>query len=237
MPLSIPEFRDEWGNCQRCDLGAERKRLVFGDGNPRADILVVGESPGPTEDETGLPFQGDAGNIVEQFLENVGLDRDNDLYLTNTVCCRPTVEVEDERTGKLRLENRPPSKIEREACKPRLLETIYRVDPLLVITIGKVPFQVLMGQAPKMAAIRGQMQTLHIMGRHMDLRYGLMPLFHTAFLHRTHDKREEGPWGRTLLDWAVVCNVIDHLREAYYGTPRPDREAMINAKREQTKRR
>jgi len=221
---TLADLRREWGDCQRCDLSKTRTKLVFGDGNPNAHIMVIGEGPGATEDMRGLPFKGDAGEILDEFLEQMMLDRDRDLYVTNVICCRATADSIDDRTGKLKTDNRPPTRPEREACIPRLLETIYLVDPLLIITIGKVPFQALFGRAPKMAALRGRMQTFHLEGRHVkDLRYTVLPMYHTAFLLRTHDKRHEGPWGRTLVDWAKACSVIDYLREAYFGIPQPDR--------------
>jgi len=218
------QLQREWADCTRCKLSKTRNKLVFGEGNPGAHILVLGEAPGEHEDETGLPFQGEAGSILNGYLESMQIDRDRDLYVTNVVCCRPTVEGKDERTGEPRIENRPPSKIEREACRPRLLETIYLVDPLLIVTIGKVPFQALFGKAPTIASIRGRMHTFHLPGRHTDVRYAVLPMYHTAFLYRTHDNRHEGPWGRTSTDWAKVCSVIDHLREVYYGIPQPQRE-------------
>lgn len=222
----ISELASQWVNCKRCDLHHTRNRVVFGEGNPDADILVIGEAPGAEEDLHGRPFVGEAGKILDGFTEAVGLDREHDLFVTNAVCCRPTLEDIDERTGKPRIDNRQPNKEERKGCNPRLLETIYLVDPLLIITLGRVPFQVLFGRVPKMEALRGRMQTLHFQGRNTEILYPVMPMYHTAYLLRTHDKREEGPWGRTMKDWVRVCNVIDHLREAYYGVERPKREEI-----------
>jgi uracil-DNA glycosylase len=219
----LSKLREDWGICKRCGLAETRHKLVFGEGNPNADILVVGEAPGAKEDLTGLPFQGDAGEVLNGFLKRFDLDRRTDLYITNVVCCRPTMEVMDERTGEVRLDNRPPSKQERLACRPRLLDIVYIVDPLLIITIGKVPYQALLGKAPKMASVRGRMQTLTLAGKYTDIRYAVLPMYHTAFLLRTHDQRNEGPWGRTYRDWALACDVIDYLREAYQGIPQPNR--------------
>lgn len=230
--MTLKELKVEWINCNRCDLKNTRKNVVFGEGNPDADILIIGEAPGETEDNTGHPFVGVAGNILDQFLDAVALDREEDCYVTNSVCCRPILEGIDDRTGEPKIDNRPPSRDERLACKPRLLEIIYRVDPLLIITIGKVPLQVLLGKAPTMASIRGRIQTLHLQGRHTEIRYAVLPMYHTAFLNRTHDIRKEGPWGKTMQDWVLACNVIDYLREGYYGTARPNREELVNARRE-----
>lgn len=220
----MAELEADWSECRKCELCRTRNNVVFGEGNPKADILVIGEAPGEQEDHKGRPFVGPAGDVLDGFLDTLLLRRGEDMYVTNTVCCRPTVANEDEYSGQIRIENRQPSKDERLACKPRLLETIYIIDPLLVVTMGRVPYQVLFGRAPKMESIRGNIQTLRIPGRLAEIKYPVMPLYHTAYLLRTHDKRTEGPWGKTMADWVKICNVIDHLREVYYGIDRPNRE-------------
>jgi uracil-DNA glycosylase len=220
----LEALEERWSDCKRCELCRTRNYVVFGEGNPEADILVIGEAPGSKEDLNGRPFIGPAGQVLDGFVDAMSLDRRYDLYVTNTVGCRPTVASEDEHTGQIRIDNRPPNKDERLSCKPRLLEIIYIVDPMLIVSLGKVPSQVLFGKAPKMEALRGNIQTLHMQGRHTEISYPVMPLYHTAYLLRTHDKREEGPWGKTMMDWVKICNVIDHLRLVYYGTERPNRE-------------
>jgi uracil-DNA glycosylase family 4 len=220
----LEELEERWSDCRRCDLCNTRHNIVFGEGNPDADILVIGEAPGETEDGRGRPFVGPAGEVLNGFVDALSLDRNVDLFVTNTVACRPTLASEDERTGEIRIDNRPPSKDERMSCLPRLKNILYIVDPLLIITLGRVPYQVLFGKVPKMDSVRGNVQTFRTQGLYTEIKYPVMPMYHTAFLLRTHDKREEGPWGKTMADWLKVCNVIDHLREVYYGTPRPNRE-------------
>jgi len=238
MAQKLAELREEWAGCTKCGLSKTRTKLVFGEGNSNAHILIIGEAPGAKEDETGKPFRGEAGGVLNNFLKIAKLDRDVDLFITNVVCCRPTAKVKDDRTGEDRIENRPPTKTEREACRDRLMRTLYYVDPLLIITIGKVPYQALFGKAPIISSVRGRMQTLHHPGVHGDLRYAVMPMYHTAFLFRTHDSRPEGPWGRTWSDWVQVCRVIDYLREVYFGTPPPTRgEASDDEEGEQRRSR
>jgi len=229
--VSLQELKKFWGECKRCDLHKTRTSLVFGEGNPDADILIIGEGPGEQEDASGRPFQGRAGEVLDEFLDAVSLDRDQDIYITNVVCCRPTVEAIDDRTGQARTDNRPPSKVEREACRPRLMETIYLVDPFLIITVGKVPFQVLTGKAPQAKSIRGRMRTLTMAGRATNINYAILPIYHTAYLARSHDRRKEGPWGETLRDFVKAAKILDELRAAYYGTPKPNRQEMVNARR------
>jgi len=226
----IEELEEQWIDCNRCSLCRTRHNVVFGEGNANADILVIGEAPGEQEDLLGRPFIGPAGEVLNGFTSALSLDRSIDLYVTNAVACRPTMANKDDRTGELRIENRPPARDERLACLPRLLETIYLVDPMLIVTLGRVPFQVLFGKVPKLDSLRGNIQTLHMWGRYTEIRYPVMPLYHTAFLLRTFDKREEGPWGKTMMDWLKICNIIDHLREVYYGTERPNREVVNERK-------
>jgi uracil-DNA glycosylase len=220
----LEELEKQWADCRKCSLCRTRNNIVFGEGSPKADILAIGEAPGEMEDLQGRPFVGPAGEVLDGFVNTLALNRATDLYVTNTVGCRPTITNTDEHTGQIRIENRQPSKDERLACKPRLLELIYIIDPLLIVALGRVPYQVLFGRTPKMESLRGNIQTLRIQGRYTEIRYPVMSVYHTAYLLRTHDKREEGPWGKTMLDWVKVCNVIDHLREVYYGTERPNRE-------------
>lgn len=229
--MSLYELRDHWEDCERCDLYKTRKHVVFGDGNPCADILIIGEAPGEYEDKYGLPFYGRAGEILNEFLGSVALDREKDLYTTNVVCCRPTVDVVDDRTGETRVDNRQPSKVEREACRPRLLETIYLVDPLLIVTVGKVPFQALTGKATEMKAVRGRMRTFILQGREVPIPYPILPVYHTAFLARSSDRRKEGPWGKTLEDFVKMTKIVDHLRLCYFGDKKPNRKEMLSAKR------
>ncbi len=221
----------EWIKCRRCTLCEERTHVVFGEGNPDAPIMIIGEAPGETEDERGKPFVGASGEVLDEFLDASALIRHEDTYITNVVGCRPTIKSTDDRTGANRLDNRPPNKDERDACKPRVMELIYIVDPLLIVTIGRVPFQVLFGRAPKIETIRGRFNTLHMQGRHTELRYAVISMYHTAYLSRTYDRRMEGPWGKTMTDWVKICNVIDYLRSAYYGIERPNREELIRGRK------
>ena len=223
----LNELEEDWIDCHRCGLCETRTNVVFGEGNPNSDILVIGEGPGKEEDEHGLPFVGESGRVLDQMVEAVGWDRREELYITNVVCCRPTQEVKDD-DGKMRTENRPPSKSEREACRSRLLETIYIVDPLLIIAVGKVPAQALLGKLSTMEGMHGKIYAATLQGRHVPIRYSVMPVYHTAYLLRTFDRREEGAWGKTAKDFALACKIVDHLREAYYGI-KANREEIVNA--------
>lgn len=216
-------LREEWIHCQRCPLHEERSHVVFGEGNPDADLLFIGEAPGQQEDETGSPFQGRAGQILDQFLNVAKLDRENDLFVTNVVGCRPTMLNTNDNTGVSFIDNRPPDRKERLACQDRLMKIIYIVDPLLIVTLGKIPFHVLMGRAPVMEKIRGRVFTMTYAGIASTIRYPIFPIYHPAFLARSYNPDESGPWWKTSQDFAQICDILDHLRHAYYGIEVPSR--------------
>jgi uracil-DNA glycosylase family 4 len=115
---------EKWSSCQRCPLGAGRTKLVYGEGHPQPELLIVGEAPGESEDLSGVPFVGEAGIILRRSLRSakVGL-ADVTTYIANTVACRPP-------------KNRKPEKTEREACLPRLLELVRILRPRVILLLG-----------------------------------------------------------------------------------------------------
>lgn len=221
----MARLREEWVTCRRCPLREERENVVFGEGNPDADILIIGEAPGEFEDKEGRPFVGESGEILNKFLDISKLDRETDLFITNVVGCRPTIENVDDRTGELRTDNRAPNKIEKEACRERLMDIIYMVDPMIIVTVGAVPLQALTGKTTPITKIRGMVQTMALPARTngVTLNYALMPIFHTAYLYRCVNYAPGGPWDQTSKDFVEICMIIDYLREAYYGVVRPER--------------
>lgn len=130
---SLEDIVRSWGDCTRCGLSEIRKKIVHGGGNPKSRVLLVAEAPGEQEDRSGSPFQGKAGNKLNEFLEAAGIDRDRDLFITNTVACRPFEFNED--TGCFK--NRRPSPEEIQACSPRLQKIFKLVDPLILILAGR----------------------------------------------------------------------------------------------------
>lgn len=222
---ALEALRDKWSRCEACPLHKDRKNVVFGEGNPNADLLFVGGGPGKEEDISGRPFRGDAGAVLSQFLQGAKLSIKNDIYLTNIVCCYPQIEKEDERTGKKFLAYREPNKVERNACRERLLETIYIVDPLLIVAFGRIALQALTGKGTVTARTRGEVQVMHLPGRHTDLRYAVFPVHDLASLASSSNRTQStGPWRPTEEDFGTICNALDFLREKYYGILPPDVE-------------
>lgn len=220
--IVLDDLREEWKDCEDCDLCQDRISVVFGEGNPAADIMIIGEAPGEEEDISGRPFVGASGEVLEGFLKAVGIDRKHDLFITNIVACRPFTTNKDDK-GKIRTENRQPSKVEREACWPRVYQTIYMVDPWLIIAMGRPSVAMLLRQGAKMANVQGRIMPMQFEGIHVPITYAVMPMYHPSFLLRNQNKAPEGPWDKTAQNFAEVCMILDHLREIYRGEIPPDR--------------
>lgn len=158
--------------CQRCDLGATRTHAVVGRGNPKAPIMIIGEAPGQNEDETGLPFVGKAGQLLEKILASVNLSTEQDIYICNMNKCRPPG-------------NRVPTPDEMAACKPYLLEQIRLVDPKIILLTGATAVKGLTGDKRGITKIRGTW--IEWQGRLC------MPIFHPAYLLRNASREQGSP--------------------------------------------
>jgi DNA polymerase len=148
--------------CRNCKLCEGRHTVVFGSGNPQADLVVIGEGPGADEDAQGLPFVGRAGQLLTRMLESVKLTRD-EVYITNTVLCRPPG-------------NRNPEADELAACAPFLADKLAVIQPKVILTLGSVATQAMLRTKEPIGKLRGRLHT-----------YGdavLIPTFHPAFLLR-----------------------------------------------------
>jgi uracil-DNA glycosylase family 4 len=148
--------------CERCRLAAGRTQAVFGSGHPDADLLFVGEAPGFHEDQQGVPFVGQAGNLLEKLLAGIGLTR-GDVYVANVLKCRPPG-------------NRDPQPDEIEACETHLFRQIEMIRPLLVATLGNFATKLLSGKPHGITRVHGQEQTATLGGNVVTL----YPLYHPA---------------------------------------------------------
>jgi DNA polymerase len=136
-------LKDVVGSCQKCDLHKERTQAVFGDGNPYAEILLIGEGPGHDEDKQGLPFVGKSGQLLDKILEACGFERQEHVYIGNIVKCRPPG-------------NRDPKPEERATCLPYLNKQIQLIDPQIIILLGATALKGLIDPEAKITRIRGQ---------------------------------------------------------------------------------
>ncbi len=129
--------------CQKCPLADSRTQVVFGAGNPQAEVLLVGEGPGGQEDATGLPFVGRSGQLLDEMLSLIDLHRDKNIYITNIVKCRPP-------------QNRDPLNTEQEACLPYLRNQFLLIRPKIVVCLGRVAAQQLISPDYKISTQHGQ---------------------------------------------------------------------------------
>ncbi len=135
--------------CRKCGIGATRRNAVYGEGDPCAALMVVGEGPGETEDKLGRPFVGRAGELLDRMLLSIGLPRE-DVYICNTVKCRPTLD-----TG-TRLANRAPTPDEMRNCRPYLDEQIDVIRPRIILALGAPAAKSFMGERFSITKQRGQ---------------------------------------------------------------------------------
>jgi uracil-DNA glycosylase len=155
-------YRDEVMACTRCRLSQGRTQVVFGAGNPDADLMFVGEAPGFHEDKQGVPFVGQAGKLLEKLLAGIGLRRD-DVYIANVLKCRPPG-------------NRDPQPDEIEACESHLFHQIELIRPHVVATLGNFATKLLSGRPAGITRVHGQEQEVELGGN----RVVLYPLYHPA---------------------------------------------------------
>ncbi len=234
---SLLVLQRAWSNCQACTLCEHRNNVVFGYGNPDAQVMIIGEAPGETEDKQGLPFVGAAGQLLDLYLGQVSFKeelqviinkinsnkkeapyarkelRENlleDVYLTNVAMCRPE-------------ENRDPIPKEIEACRPRLLEEIYLVDPIIIVTAGRVAAEAVIGRKISITQMRGELFDVEIPGRIRPIKYPVLAVLHPSFLLRSNDFKQKGGNGvKTYNDFVRTMNIVDKYNESHYEIPIPE---------------
>jgi uracil-DNA glycosylase len=166
---SLDAVRAELGDCQRCKLAGGRRNIVFGQGNPAARLMFVGEAPGADEDIQGLAFVGKAGQLLTRIIEAIDLKRE-DVFIANILKCRPP-------------ENRNPEPDEILACHPFLESQIRAIGPRVIVALGKFSAQWLLKTAEPITRLRGRM------GEHQGVK--VMPTYHPAYLLRNPGAKRE----------------------------------------------
>jgi DNA polymerase len=219
----LGQLYDNWSACTRCGLctpkGRERGHVVFGEGNPDANLLIVGEAPGAHEDITGHPFAGKSGEVVDEMLRSFCSSRD-EVFITNVVGCRPT---EDENPKV----NRPPTKDEVAACSERVARIIDIVDPYVVLILGKTAMTALtqekgLTKLAKSASVPEV--TAETMGRFVPVARPAFVTFHPAYLLRNWDTSEKGDVHKAYRTWEKAFYISDAYAEIYKGITPPIRE-------------
>jgi DNA polymerase len=165
----LSDIRDDLGDCSRCGLSRTRNHIVFGEGNPDARLVFVGEGPGHDEDVSGRPFVGPAGQLLTRIIQAMGLARE-DVYICNIIKCRPP-------------RNRDPQPEEVAICSPFLWRQIRAVAPEAVCALGSVAARFLLNTQTPISRLRGRF--------HETDGILVMPTFHPAFLLRNPEKKRE----------------------------------------------
>lgn len=188
---NMVELAQHCNQCHRCGLADSATHAVVGRGNLEAPIVIVGEAPGQNEDETGLPFVGKAGQLLEKILASVKLDSERDVYICNIVKHRPPA-------------NRVPTAEEMAACIPYLLEQIRLVDPKIILLTGATAVKGLTGDKRGITKIRGTW--IEWEGRLC------MPILHPAYLLRNPSREQGSPKWLMWQDIQAVRAKLDEIR-------------------------
>lgn len=168
----LEDLKNICKNCASCELHKTRNNIVFADGNPEsAKIILIGEAPGEKEDLQGKPFVGIGGKLLNQFLEETGISRENDLYIINTVKCRPP-------------KNRVPTKEEKATCRHFLTKQISIINPKLIILCGTTAMSDFIKNV-KITNVHGEIFEINVENK----AYKAMPILHPSPLCRYPDKK------------------------------------------------
>ena len=159
----------EIGQCTRCKLHNRRKTIVFGEGNPSANLMLIGEAPGADEDVQGRPFVGRAGQLLMQMIKAIGFQR-SDVYIANVLKCRPP-------------DNRPPEPDEIAQCSPFLMKQVSIIQPKIILALGTFAAQLLLESKSSISYLRNRVY---------DMPYGrVIATYHPSFLLRSPQKKPE----------------------------------------------
>lgn len=252
---TLSELRAEWSTCKACELGQRREMVggefVFGEGTRRG-IMFVGEGPGKEEEQVGRPFIGKSGEIIRAVIRALHIQ---EFYITNVVTCRSCEPVLDEN-GFPRLQGRgrgpklpvyrdiAPSPINSRTCRPRLMEEIYLVDPIIIVSLGGTATEVLTGEHITITRDRGQVRQIEVPGAGVTavltekkhawfrkvhgeivspveqsmVRYLLVPTYHPSFVARElSDKGPNSPMQLLVRDVRHAVKVYETYLEEVYG--------------------
>src|SRR5215472_7383199 len=192
-PAALRLIREDIGDCTRCRLHKGRKNIVFGVGNVNADIMFVGEGPGADEDEQGEPFVGRAGQLLNNMISAMGLER-RDVYIANVVKCRPP-------------QNRTPERDECDTCSPFLMRQIEIIRPKVIVALGAVAAKNLLAVNDSMASLRGRLYDFSpprsVTDTDEPFDCKLVVAYHPAFLLRDPRQKAEA--------WKDLQTVMKYL--------------------------
>jgi DNA polymerase len=180
---ALEALREEIGDCRRCKLSRKRQTIVFGEGNPDADLMFIGEAPGREEDLQGRPFVGDAGKLLTRLIEKMGFARE-EVYIGNIIKCRPPM-------------NRDPEDDEVTTCVPFITRQIEIIAPRVIVSLGRISAHILINTKIPISKLRGTFSAYK--------GIPLMPTFHPAYLLRNPKDK----W----LVWEDAQKILARLKE------------------------
>ncbi len=170
LPNNLKKLEELVKKCHLCELSKTRNNVVFGEGNPNATLMFVGEGPGASEDEQGRPFVGRAGMLLTKMIENVLLIKRSQVYIANIVKCRPP-------------NNRTPLPTEALTCRPYLFKQIELIKPKIIVALGSTAYHYLTNDTKAISKVRGSV---------IDMKdFKLIPTYHPSFLLRNPSAKKE----------------------------------------------
>jgi len=190
---TIESLQFHYSTCQKCPaLCQSRTKVVFGNGNPNAKVLFIGEAPGATEDREGIPFCGASGKILQQLLATINLNR-TDIFITNTILCRPE-------------NNRNPEKDEINNCKERLDQLILIMQPKVIVTIGNFATNRILRKTG-ITQLRGKIHPTIINNQEIKV----IPIIHPA--NYLYNGRNPEMFKQMAADFQVISNIIQETQQ------------------------
>lgn len=212
----LEELVEEWHTCERCGLCETRNTVIFGEGDPDAKLMIVGEAPSESDDAEGNPFSGRSGELLDKFLRSFGSSRD-EVFITNAVGCRPS------KDGK----NRPPTAKEVGACKERLHRTIEIVDPVVLLLLGGTATKALVKGVRSITSVANNpaVPRLDVItkGQCIEVTRTAFATFHPSYLLKHSQEVEGSPMHRSFETWGKAFALVDTYAEIYWGKAPPDR--------------
>lgn len=182
----LNDLKCECEKCYLCEIGKERTNIVFGVGNPdTAKAIFIGEAPGEQEDKEGVPFVGKAGQFLDEYLKKAGINRENDLYIINTLKCRPFV-IKNPKT--LVKSNRSPMIEEKKACEHFMLRQIEIINPKLIVLCGNNALKSLCGSKYTVTKTHGKLANFEYKGRKTIAIYH--PSYLVSYAHSEEKNKE-----------------------------------------------
>ena len=170
LPNTLDSLRKQANECHLCELSKSRQKVVFGEGNPNADLLFIGDGPSSSDDSSGKVFTGRSGELLTKMIENVLQCSREDVYITTITKCRSASDT-------------VPSAVEAHTCQPYLLKQIELIRPKIIVTLGEIAYHYLTGDESEISKARGVLQKQN--------GYTIIPTYHPSFLLRNPSAKKE----------------------------------------------